>query len=63
MQHVAKLERLRNLQFSNTRVGDAGAEHLHGHPRLDIVHLRGSRVTKAGRRALQASLPNVLLPD
>jgi len=59
MVHVAKLERLRELALRDTKVGDAGVERLHGHRRLETVIVHGSRVTQEGRRALQASLPNV----
>jgi Leucine-rich repeat (LRR) protein len=59
MVYVAKLERLREVALRDTKVGDAGAERLHGHRRLETVIVRGSRVTPEGRQALQASLPNV----
>lgn len=47
-----------NLYLSNTRVTDAGLEHLRGLMQLRFLDLRGTQVTEAGVRELERALPN-----
>lgn len=59
---LASLQDLRFLSLAETRVGDAGLQHLIGLTKLRELHLDHSEVTDAGLAVL-ADLPNLRILD
>ena len=51
------LSQLRRLDLENTKVTDAGLEHLKGLNQLHALSLYGTRVTEAGANKLRKALP------
>lgn len=57
LSHLAGLENLQRLGLHNTDVTDAGLQHLGELRNLRLLLVSGSRVTDAGFKKLQESLP------
>lgn len=58
MANVADLHRLRELQILNVPISDAGIAQLQNMPNLERLHLRGTKATEDGIRALIEALPD-----
>jgi len=51
------LNKLEFLELSNTKVSDAGLEHLKGLSNLEFLYLTDTKVTANGAKKLQTALP------
>ena len=58
-EHLSGLTNLEVLALSFSGITDAGLKHLERLHRLRALYLYGTRVTPAGRAALQAKLPRL----
>jgi hypothetical protein len=55
------MSQLQCLTLNDTKVTDAGLEHLKGLSRLQWLGLHGTQVTDEGRTKLLNALPNLMI--
>jgi hypothetical protein len=59
LEHLKSLTKyLQCLDLEDTKVTDAGLEHLNGLTKLQVLNLRKTKVTDAAVKKLQQKLPN-----